>query len=106
MRTLLVLIAATVMLSGCMGRSPDQRFAEAQNACTGYGFRPGTDNYANCMMQLDAMMIEQDASRRQAMAAALNDYAERNRSVTCNTSASVQGGYGNSAYGHSTTTCR
>jgi hypothetical protein len=99
---LLVLLALTLLLSACMGRSPVERRAEAQNACTRYGFKPGTDQYAQCMMQLDLIMQEQDADRRQALAEGLRRMGEnaRNNRVTCNTSASVYGNFGNS-----TTTC-
>lgn len=99
------LLLACLLLSGCMGRSPEQRFAEAQDACQNYGFKPGTEPYAQCMMRLDLVMQEQDYSRRQAIAQDLQDWAARNRTTTCNTSAQVYGGLGNSAYGNSTTTC-
>ena len=31
--------------------TPAQQHAMDQQTCAGYGFQPGSDNYANCMMQ-------------------------------------------------------
>jgi hypothetical protein len=99
-----VIFVVLAALTGCMGRTPEQRIMEAQNACTGYGFKAGTDAYSNCLMNTDQSIQHQDAQRREAMADALDNVsaniARQNRSVTCNSSGAV---YGN--MGHSTTTC-
>ena len=38
-------------LSGCV--SPEEQRAQDQSRCMGYGFQPGTDSFAHCMMQTD-----------------------------------------------------
>ncbi|AUH51067.1 hypothetical protein CXB49_09705 [Chromobacterium sp. ATCC 53434] len=46
----MIAIAISVpTLTSCA--SPEEIRAMDQGACTGYGFQPGTDNYANCMMK-------------------------------------------------------
>lgn len=109
MRLIALALLTGALLSGCMGRSPQERYAEAQNACTSYGFKSGTDAYAQCMMELDIAMAQQDQAAAQRFAASMQALAARNRSVTCSTSASVYGGgrySGGYTYGNSTTTCR
>jgi len=52
MKTLPLLIAAAIgaaALTACA--SPEEIHAMDQRTCSGYGFQPGTDNYANCMMK-------------------------------------------------------
>ena len=102
---MLGVLLATVTLVGCMGRTPEQRMAEIQNACTSYGFTAGTENYAYCMMQLDIAMAQQDQAARQHFAQSMQQLAAQNRSVTCNTHSSVYGSRG-FATGNATTTCR
>src|SRR5690606_30136766 len=98
-------VLALLLLAGCMGRTGEQRFVEAQNACTGYGFKAGTDAYAQCMMQLDIVMVEQDQASRDRFARSMQQLAANNRSVTCNSTGSAYGS-GNYVYGNSSTTCR
>lgn len=38
-------------LSGCIG--PREMARRHQITCEGYGFTPGTEAYANCLLQLD-----------------------------------------------------
>ncbi|MCD4504032.1 hypothetical protein [Chromobacterium piscinae] len=52
MKTLPLLIAAAIgaaALTACA--SPEEIHAMDQRTCSGYGFHPGTDTYANCMMK-------------------------------------------------------
>ncbi|OHX14337.1 hypothetical protein [Chromobacterium sphagni] len=52
MRILPLLIAiasAALALTACA--SPEELRAMDQNACAGYGFQPGTDSFAKCMMK-------------------------------------------------------
>ncbi|CAN7202986.1 hypothetical protein LJR251_000544 [Rhizobium rhizogenes] len=51
----LLLIATGLLLSGC--QTAEEIRAADQSRCSGYGFRAGTQNFANCMMN-------QDLSRR------------------------------------------
>ncbi len=54
-----VLALGTVLLAGCaeleaMEREQAARqYADDQYTCSGYGFRPGSDGFAGCMMRLD-----------------------------------------------------
>jgi len=46
-------------------REVNQRNYSAQ--CTGYGFKQGTNEFANCMMQMDANKRNQDALAQQQL---------------------------------------
>lgn len=50
MRT--VTILAILALAGCAS-SPAEIVLEDTESCTGFGFRPGTDAFANCRLQLE-----------------------------------------------------
>ncbi|MDI3306836.1 MAG: hypothetical protein QJR07_07000 [Acetobacteraceae bacterium] len=41
-----------LMLSGCV--SEEQIAADDRAKCQSYGFQPGTDGFANCMMQRES----------------------------------------------------
>lgn len=45
-------LMACVLLAGC-AQIREARQARDADACTRYGFTPGTDGYANCLMQRD-----------------------------------------------------
>ncbi len=95
-------------LGGCQTVSPEVRQANNKAACDGYGFKPNTNAYAACMMNMDQSAKEDDYRRRQILANGLREMGQsmqRNRPVTCNTFGNVQrGGFG-SSYGNATTTC-
>ncbi|SUX30652.1 hypothetical protein [Chromobacterium vaccinii] len=76
MKTLPLLIAAAIgaaALTACA--SPEEIRAMDQRTCSGYGFHPGTDTYANCMMKQadkrdqDMRAREEEAQRRMAQPA-------------------------------------
>jgi hypothetical protein len=46
-----LIAAAGVLLSGCISRQEMVR--RHQSACKSYGFTPGTEPYAYCLLQLD-----------------------------------------------------
>lgn len=60
-------------LSGC--QSSDMTVAEEiqeyGGRCQAYGFKPGTDAYANCVLQFHDQQVASDRQRRTAMAAAV-----------------------------------
>lgn len=64
--TIIGMLAATVMLSGC--KTAEQKRLDAsrndQASCSAYGFSAGTQLYANCMMQLDMARNEEAAAKR------------------------------------------
>jgi hypothetical protein len=71
----LCLWTVLVLLAAC-GPTPEQQAAMAaaqhaddQNKCAGYGFQPGTDAFARCMMSTATQReAQQAADRRQAAA--------------------------------------
>lgn len=71
------LAAALLSMAGCSTTSPEDLHLADTQACSGYGFSPGTDEYAKCMFQLD----QDRANRRAADALAYDQQmaAEANR---------------------------
>jgi hypothetical protein len=51
----LTALALTVMplLAACQTMTPEERRAADQRACVGYGFKPGTNAMAQCLLDLD-----------------------------------------------------
>lgn len=43
--------ALSLGLIGCV--SPREMYARHERACSTYGFQPGTEGYANCLLQLE-----------------------------------------------------
>ena len=58
-----------VTLDGCA----TQLHQRDQLACSGYGFQPGTEAFANCMMQRD--LVRRDMWARRAATDALTNQA-------------------------------
>lgn len=67
MRTAIVLTAGLLALAGCV--SPEEQRAADQQTCAGYGFAPGTDAFAHCMMSTaqQRTAINAAAAQQQAM---------------------------------------
>jgi hypothetical protein len=53
------------LLSGC-GPTPEEQRAMDTQACTGYGFKPGTDTFAHCMMETDQQRKAEAAANQRA----------------------------------------
>ncbi len=78
MKTQILIVAASLMLSGCMS---DQQLAERQQAlsiaqdqqCRGYGAQPGSNAYVACRTQLAQAQQNQDAAQQMAAREALAD---------------------------------
>lgn len=69
----IILIAGLVtMLSGCL--SPQQIRQQQAQTCAGYGFKPGTNQFAQCMMMQAQRADREDMCNR----AALRGYARAN----------------------------
>ena len=64
-----VLATVCVSLAGCI--SPEEQHAQDQQTCAGYGFAPGTDAFAHCMMTT-AQQRDAIAAARQQQQAAIN----------------------------------
>jgi predicted component of type VI protein secretion system len=61
---LLPLLLVFASAASCQTASPQQHAAD-QTKCAGYGYQPGTDQFANCMMKLDSRRQDQAASQQQ-----------------------------------------
>lgn len=104
---LLLAAVICVVLCGCETTTPEMRLAQNQTSCESYGFKAGTDAYAECMMRLDLNDQQRDRDRRRAIGEALSEMGrsmQANKPVTCNTYGSANR-FGSSVYGNSTTTC-
>ncbi len=64
---LAVLGAALCLMVGCV--SPEEQRAADQQTCAGYGFTPGSDGFAHCMMTTAQQRDAQAAADRRAAAA-------------------------------------
>ena len=55
MRVSIVLgsLAALMALTACQTLTPEERRARDEATCRNYGFRPGTDQMAGCLLDLD-----------------------------------------------------
>ena len=51
--------------ASCATDSP-QNHADDQAKCAGYGYQPGTDQFANCMMKLDTRRQDQADAQKQS----------------------------------------
>jgi hypothetical protein len=58
---------ALVLLAAC-GPSPQEQHAMDQQRCSGFGFAPGSDAFAHCMMTVNQQREAQDAADRRAAA--------------------------------------
>ncbi|WP_245413646.1 hypothetical protein [Mangrovicella endophytica] len=54
-------LAAAVLLSGCTTMSPQERRAADEETCRGYGFKPRTNGFAECLQRID---LDREADRR------------------------------------------
>lgn len=100
-------VCTALMLAGCSTTTPEQRVADHQSSCASYGFRPGTEGYANCMMRMDMAAKAEDRDRRRRIGAGLQAMGQAMQPpprVTCNTFGSARS-TGYSTFGNSTTTC-
>ncbi|MBM7324947.1 hypothetical protein JS562_17825 [Agrobacterium sp. S2] len=46
-------LAAMLALTACQTLTPEERRARDEATCRGYGFRPGTDPMAGCLLDLE-----------------------------------------------------
>jgi len=76
-----------LLLSGCTTLSPAEVAAQDQDTCANYGFKPGTDAFAQCRLQLAEGHHIDDVRQRAAIADSLQQMSnnlEANRPRTCN----------------------
>ncbi len=76
--------ALSMTLPGCAAYEQAQQqagarhYAAMQNTCASYGFQPGTDAFANCMMRIDQM---QRAQANQAVQAYIQQSQEQTNAL-------------------------
>ena len=56
-------ILLTLLIAGCVSMTPEERRVIDGQTCSSYGFRRGTDAFANCLLDLD--LDRRAASRAQ-----------------------------------------
>lgn len=66
--TYLAAVGAVVLLAGCGPTAEEQRAVDQQR-CFGFGFQPGTDAFAHCMMGVTQQREAEAAADRRAAAA-------------------------------------
>ncbi|RCS25059.1 hypothetical protein DUT91_06415 [Phyllobacterium salinisoli] len=62
-KTMLCGLIFVSALAGCQTMTPEERRAADGQTCRSYGFRPQTDAFANCLLQLE---LDRRATRRAA----------------------------------------
>lgn len=67
LHTVLALAALAIGLAACV--SPEEQRAMDQQKCLGYGFQPGTDAFAHCMMATTQQREAQQAADARQRAA-------------------------------------
>lgn len=80
------------LLTGCQSEQPANQ-VQAQKlgeTCQAYGFKPGTDQFAVCIFQLDQQRIASNRQRRMAIGAAMGNMGAQmqaagaaNRPINC-----------------------
>lgn len=112
MRYLIAIALLCLPLAGCGSMMVGQTRAELLEAdrsqCADYGFRRGTDAYADCMMQQDQDRQARADRARRALGKTLAQVGQNmsrptTRPVTCTTHPGMY--LGNGMWGNSTTTC-
>lgn len=49
----MAIAAGTILLAGCTTMTPAERRAANEQICADYGFRKGSESFANCLLRLD-----------------------------------------------------
>lgn len=58
-------LAAALLLSACQTVTPEERRARDQQTCSGFGFKPGTEAMARCLLDLELDRRAQSRSLQQ-----------------------------------------
>lgn len=53
MKVAIFAVGALLALSGCQSMTPQERRAADEAECVNYGFRGGTDAFAECLQRID-----------------------------------------------------
>jgi hypothetical protein len=60
-QTILATLALASICTGCVSTTAAERRAADEARCRSYGFRPGTDGLARCLLEID---LDRAAERR------------------------------------------
>lgn len=109
MRSIVIAGLLACSLTSCVAEQPatGETLVKLGDTCKGYGFAPGTQNYAACLMQLDQNRIAENRSRRLRVASAMSNMGNQmqanaranqlsaaiNRPVTCTSTPGYGGTY-------------
>src|SRR4051794_33395376 len=63
------LIATAVLMLAACGPTPEEQHAMDSGKCSGFGFTPGTDTFAHCMLSVTQQREAQQAADQRAAAA-------------------------------------
>lgn len=104
---IVIVAALSASLYGCATEQPanPEQFQKLGETCQKYGFKPGSDQFAACIYQLDQQRIADNRQRRMAAAmamqgmsnsfnanaAAMNQQAIANRQVNCTSTPGMNG---------------
>ena len=69
MKSITWCMLATALLLAACGPSPAEQHAMDEQKCSGFGFPPGTDAFANCMMKTTQQREADQAANQRAAAA-------------------------------------
>jgi hypothetical protein len=100
-------VVLSVTLTACSTTSQAERVATSRSTCSSYGFKEGTDAYANCLLQMDIAAKTEDRAARDRIRnglLAMSQSMTPRRPVTCNTTGTATRTYG-TTFGNATTTC-
>ncbi|MBP1874013.1 hypothetical protein J2Z19_003732 [Ensifer adhaerens] len=105
-------LAAAIGLSGCVSNEPATGKAAEKltQTCKNYGFKPGTDAFASCYLQLDQKRIEDNNKTAMAISGTLSNMGDNmrqnsssSRSTTC--TSTPQSTWVGGPVSHVSTTC-
>jgi len=79
MKKMIAAALAAFALTACVSEQPatGETAAKLADSCKNYGFRPGSDAYSACLLQLDQNRISENRRKRLAFAQALSDTGEQ-----------------------------
>ena len=60
----LAVTALALSVTACATTTPAERLSANRSACEAYGFKTGTDAYANCLMQMDQAAKAEDRATK------------------------------------------
>ena len=63
----IVLIALTAPMAGCLTTSPEQQAKRNEERCVNRGYKPGTPDFQNCVVQIEGERTQRMETNRRDM---------------------------------------